>query len=131
MNLLGDDIKLVDGDIAFTTGNGDSDTVSGIDCLLQDITEELQFPYCDDPDHPDRGNAIFALHVSEEKYALEKIYIKQEVLSILSRDPRIKKNSISIQVVFGSEISVSFSFVTINCIVVDNLVVPVSQGVLL
>jgi hypothetical protein len=35
MNVLGDDIKIINGDIAFISGNGDLDTAWGIDCLLQ------------------------------------------------------------------------------------------------
>ncbi|GAB4221230.1 MAG: hypothetical protein Kow00102_15210 [Spirochaetota bacterium] len=125
MNVLGDDIKLENGDITFIPGSGDVDTAYGIDCLIQDIIEELEFPYLDDPDHPDRGNALYCVNVSENRFYIEKLFIKQELTRILSRDPRIKKNSITIKISSNNGyIVASVSFITITNNTIDNLVVP-------
>ena len=130
MNVLGDDIKIINGDIAFIPGNGDLDTAWGIDCLLQDIFEELQFPYLDDLDHPDRGNALGGIHVSFDQLQIEKLYIKQELYAILHRDSRIKKNSILVTLSDSSEsITASVSFTTITNASIENLVVS-NPGVL-
>jgi hypothetical protein len=131
MNILGDDIKIIDGDISFTPGNGDFDTASGIDCLIQDILEELQFPYLDDPDHPDRGNALYCINVPSNQFNIEKLYIKQELTKIMNRDPRIKKNSVSVSISYNeNNIIACITFVTINNIV-ENLIIPIQvQGVL-
>ncbi len=129
MDFLGDDIKLNDGDLQINIGSGDFSTASGIDCLVQDILEEFKFPYGDDPDHPERGNKFMKFVNADANDPLVAIEMKQEAKSLLSRDPRIKKNSAIIEATPGTEGYIKMSFETITGNRIDNLVVPISGEV--
>lgn len=127
MNFLGDDIKLNEpGDMQINIGSGDFSTAKGIECLLQDIIEEFDFPYNDDPDHPERGNGFMRFINSDSDNPLTAIEMKQEAKQILYRDPRVKKNSAVIDAVPGPEGYADISFYTIDGQKVENLVIPVS-----
>jgi len=125
MEFLGDDIKTNDsGDLVIGVGSGDFGTASGLLCLLQDVVEEFSFPYLDDPDHPDRGNRFMQFVHSNPMDKVSAIEMKQEAKRILSRDPRINKESISIIAQPGSEGYVSMTFDTVDGKTVENFVVP-------
>ncbi|HRZ27142.1 MAG TPA: hypothetical protein P5346_09690 [Spirochaetota bacterium] len=129
-DFLGDDILINDDlDAVIAVGSGDFSTVSGVDCVVQDIIEELSFPYGDDPSNPGRGNRLMQFTNCDADDQLAAIEMAQEVKAVLYRDPRVKAGSVQVTATPGAEGSVVISFTTISGQVKENLVVPISSEV--
>jgi len=129
-DFLGDDILVNDDlDAVIAAGSGDFSTVSGIDCVVQDIIEEFSFPYGDDPSNPGRGNRLMQFINCDADDPLASIEMAQEAKAIVYRDPRVKAGSVKVTATPGAEGTIVISFTTISGQVKENLVVPIFSEV--
>lgn len=91
-----EDIKLEDGNFVIAA-NGDIATVTGLDCLIQDICHRLMTFPGDLWLHLKYGSKI-GLYVQAENTDLNRLELEQEIRLVLMQEEKIDPESIKVNI---------------------------------